>query len=84
MAEQMWPVNTAVTAENEPIRARRVLEPARLRFDGFGRPRRAPMDPSVPVVGPDLVAARALSHRLRRAAAERIAQFAGPPVRLHG
>jgi hypothetical protein len=57
------------------------------RFHGFGRAKRAPEDASVPVIGLDLAAARALSdlsHQLLDAAAKRIEQFEGHSVDLHG
>jgi hypothetical protein len=48
------------------------------RFAGVGQARRAPEDPTVPVVGEELAAARALadlSHKLIEAATERIEEF---------
>jgi hypothetical protein len=47
-------------------------------FTGVGQARRAPDDPSVPIVGEELAVARALSdlsHKLIEAATERIEQF---------
>lgn len=52
-----------------------------------GRAKRVHEDPSVPVIGQDLAAARALSdlsHQLLDAAAERIEKFEGHTVNLHG
>ena len=54
-------------------------------FTGRGRARRSPGDPSVPVIGEELAAARALSdlaHRLVEAAAELISGREGGPARL--
>lgn len=87
MADQMWRVDIAFTEEDERTRADATLELASQRFHGFGQAKRAPDDPSVPVIGQDLAAARALSdvsHQLLQAAAERIEEFEGHPVRVHG
>jgi hypothetical protein len=72
--------------EANRTRADATLELASQRFHGFGQAKRAPEDPSVPVVGQDLAASRALSdlsHQLLEAAAERIESFEGHPVKLH-
>lgn len=87
MADQMWRVDIAFTEEADRTRADAILELASGRFHGFGQAKRAPDDPNVPVIGQDLAAARALSdlsHQLLHAAAERIEQFEGHPVRVHG
>jgi hypothetical protein len=87
VADQMWRVDIAFTEEDERTRADATLELASQRFHGFGQAKRAPDDPSVPVIGQDLAAARALSdvsHQLLQAAAERIEEFEGHPVRVHG
>jgi hypothetical protein len=76
----------AFAEEGDRTRADAVLEIAGERFHGFGQAKRAPQDPSVPLIGEDLAAARALSdlsHKLLEAAAERIESFEGHPVRLH-
>jgi hypothetical protein len=55
------------------------------KFHGFGRARRNPADPELPVVGEELAAARALSelaHRLLDAAADAISQREGKPPHL--
>jgi Domain of unknown function (DUF1876) len=54
-------------------------------FSGWGRARRNPADPNVPMVGEELAIARALSelsHHLVDAAAQTIESFEGHPVRL--
>ena len=87
MADQMWDVQIAFTEEAERTRADAILELASQRFHGFGLAKRAPTDPSVPVIGQDLAAARALSdlsHQLLQAAAQRIEDYEGHPVRVHG
>jgi hypothetical protein len=65
--------------------ARATLELRGVRFVGFGRARRNPTDPNVPVVGEELAAARALSdlaHKLVEAAAEVVNEQAGRPAHL--
>jgi Rv2632c-like len=87
MPDQSWTVNVSFTEDADRTRADAVLELASQRFHGFGQAKRAPEDPSVPVIGQDLAAARALSdlsHQLLEAAAERIDSFEGHPVKLHG
>jgi hypothetical protein len=87
VADHVWQVNITFTEEDNRTRADAVLELASQRFHGFGQAKKSPEDPSVPVVGQDLAAARALSHlshHLVDAAAERIEAFEGHPVKLHG
>lgn len=87
MPEHIWSVSVAFTEEGDRTRADAILELAGARFHGFGQAKRAPEDPSVPVIGEDLAAARALSdlsHQLLQAAADRIEGFEGRPVKLHG
>ncbi len=85
--EQNWRVEITFTEDAERTRADAILELASKRFHGFGQAKRAPRDPSVPVIGQDLAAARALSdlaHQLLDKAAERIESTEGHPVKLHG
>jgi hypothetical protein len=87
MPDQTWQLNVTFTEEGDRTRADAVLTLASRRFHGFGRAKRAPADPSVPVIGQELAAARALSqlsHQLLDAAAERIEATEGHPVTLHG
>lgn len=87
MSDHTWHVNVAFVDEEDRTRADAVLELADERFHGFGQAKRAPGDPSVPIIGQDLAAARALSdlsHQLLEAAAHRIEKFAGHPVTPHG
>ncbi|MGA2520829.1 MAG: DUF1876 domain-containing protein [Acidimicrobiales bacterium] len=54
-------------------------------FTGWGRARRNPDDPNLPMVGEELAAARALSdlaHKLVEAAAETISAGQGRPAHL--
>lgn len=86
MPDQTWRVKIGFTEDGDRTRADATLELASQRFHGFGQAKRAPEDPSVPVIGQDLAAARALSdlsHQLLQAAVERIEAFEGHPVKLH-
>jgi hypothetical protein len=86
MPEQSWHVNVAFTEDENRTRADATLELASQKFHGFGQAKRSPGDPSVPLIGQDLAAARALSdlsHQLLEAAADRIESVEGHPVKLH-
>jgi uncharacterized protein DUF1876 len=86
MPEHIWHVSIAFTEEGDRTRADALLTLADKRFHGFGQARRAPEDPSVPIVGEDLAAARALSdlaHQLVDAAAVRIEGWEGHKIHLH-
>ena len=61
MPDQSWQVNVIFTEEGDRTRADAVLELASGRFHGYGQSKRAPGDPSVPVIGQDLAAARVRS-----------------------
>ena len=86
MSDHLWQVNIAFTEDDERrTRADAILELSGNRFHGWGQAKRSPDDPSVPVVGEELAAARALSdlsHQLLHAAAERIEQWEDHEVTL--
>jgi hypothetical protein len=85
--EPMWHVDVAFSEVEDKTRADAILEIAGQHFHGWGQAKRSPGDPSVPVVGEELAAARALSdlsHQLVNAAAQRIEDYEGRPVTLHG
>ncbi|MGZ4186742.1 MAG: dsRBD fold-containing protein [Solirubrobacteraceae bacterium] len=87
MREHSWHVNVAFSKDVDRTRADATIELASQELHGFGQARRAPGDPSVPVIGEDLAAARALSHlshQLLEAAADRIGSFEGHRVNVHG
>lgn len=78
MSTMTWHVEITFTEDEDRTRADAILDLRGSHFHGFGRAKRAPDDPSVPIVGEELAAARALSdlaHKLLDAAAERIATF---------
>ncbi len=85
MPEQSWTVNISITEDAARTRADARLELASQKFHGYGQAKRAPEDPSVPVIGQELAAARALSdlsHQLLEAAVERIESFEAHPVKV--
>jgi Rv2632c-like len=87
MPEQNWRVNVSFTEDADRTRADAILELASQKFHGFGQAKRAPEDPTVPVIGEELAAARALSdlsHQLLEAAADRIGSLEGHRVNVHG
>jgi hypothetical protein len=78
MSTVTWHVELTFTEDEDRTRADAILDLSGNHFHGFGQAKRAPSDPSVPIVGEELAAARALSdlaHKLLDAAAERIATF---------
>ncbi len=78
MSTMTWHVEVTFTEDENRTRADAILVLRGSHFHGFGQAKRAPDDPSVPIVGEELAAARALSdlaHKLLDAAAERIATF---------
>ena len=87
MPEQSWHINVSFAEDADRTRADAILELATQKFHGFGQAKRAPGDPTVPVIGEELAAARALSslsHQLLEAAVDRIESFEGHPVNVHG
>jgi hypothetical protein len=69
--------------DHTEVRATLVLRGA--TFTGWGRSRRNPVDPNVPMVGEELATARALSdlaHKLLDGAAEVITDFSGRPAHV--
>jgi hypothetical protein len=84
-SEPTWRVGIAFSETEDRTRADAVLEFGGQRFHGWGQAKRSPGDPSVPVIGEELAAARALSdlsHQLVQAAADRIEAHEGHPVQL--
>lgn len=82
---QSWQVVIRFTEEENQTRADAILDFGGAHFHGWGRAKRALGDPSVPVIGEELAAARALSdlsHQLLHGAAERIEAFEHRPVQV--
>jgi hypothetical protein len=66
--------------------AKAIMRMREARFAGWGRARRSPGDPNVPMIGEELAASRALadlSHQLLEAATARIEDHEGRPVHVH-
>jgi hypothetical protein len=64
---RVWTVEIAFTEDEDRTRADAYLRAGERELTGWGRSRRNPSDPDVPVVGEELAASRALSdlaHRL--------------------
>ena len=69
--EPTWHVQIDFAEEEDRTRADAILMLGGRRFHGWGRAKRSPDDPDVPVIGEELAAARALSelsHQLLDAA----------------
>jgi uncharacterized protein DUF1876 len=84
---RVWTVEIVFTEDDDHTRADALLQAGQRNFTGWGRARRNPSDPSVPLIGEELAAARALgdlAHRLLHEAADAIEQFEGGPVVVHG
>jgi hypothetical protein len=83
--DPVWNIRIAFTEEEERTRADAILEFGGERFHGFGQAKKAPEDPSVPVIVEEIAASRAMSHlahELLGAAAQRIEDFEGHKVTL--
>jgi hypothetical protein len=84
--DRVWTVEVVFTEDEDRTRADARLRGAKGDRRGWGRARRNPGDPDVPMIGEELAAARALSdlsHQLLDAAAREIERFEGHAVRLH-
>ena len=80
-----WSVEITFSEDESRTRADARLNARGVTWHAWGRSRRNPADPDVPVVGEELAAARALfelSHQLVDAAAHGVEAFEGHPVSL--
>lgn len=85
-SQTVWTAEITFTEDEDRTRADAHMRAADRDWHGWGRSRRNPSDPDVPVVGEELAAGRALeslSDQLVEAAAFGVAEFEGHPVRLH-
>lgn len=83
---RVWTVEVVLTEDENHTRADAVLTGDQ-ELRGWGRSRRNPCDPDVPVIGEELAAARALSdlaHNLVQSAVDKIEAFEGHRVQLYG
>jgi hypothetical protein len=84
--KQTAEIEMSFEEDSDHTEARASIELRGARFTGFGRARRNPTDPNLPMVGEELAAARALSdlsHKLVEAAAEAISEREGRPAHVN-
>jgi hypothetical protein len=86
--EESKVVTIELLLDESPVRtdAKAIMAIRGTRFTGWGRAKRNPGDPNVPMVGEELAASRALadlSHQLLEAATARIEEHEGHPVHVH-
>lgn len=82
-----WTVSINFHEDESTTRADVTLAGAGFVLSGWGRSRRNPVDPDVPMIGEEVAAARALTdlaHHLLDRAAHTIESWEGHPVHLHG
>ena len=82
----VWRFEMTFTEDDDATRADVVLDVAGHHHHGWGRSRRNPADPDVPVIGEEVAAARALirlGHQLLGAAEDDIEEIEQHPVHLH-
>jgi hypothetical protein len=86
MPDNQWTIEVAFTEDGDRTRADALLNTAAFQLHGWGRARRNPTDPDIPVVGEELAAARALSdlaHHLLERASDLIETREGARPDLH-
>ena len=82
-----WTVTVVFTESDAKTRADAILMGAPDELRGWGQARRNPVDPDRPAIGEQVAAARALNdlaHHLLEQAAQRIEEWEGHDVTLHG
>ncbi len=78
-------LEVSLEEDGDHTEARATIDIGGAHFAGWGRARRNPADPNVPMIGEELATARALSdlaHKLMEAAAEAISEREGRPAHL--
>lgn len=86
VTEKVWTISVEIEETEDNTEAKVHLTVGDKTYGGWGRARRNPEDPSIPRVGEELAAARALSdlaHHLIDDVAGEIEQFEGGPVEVH-
>lgn len=81
-----WPMTLSLAEEDDCTVAKVVVRTRDNTVSAEGHAKRNPDDPSVPEIGDELAAGRALvelGHKLIRAAAKDIAVYGDEPVVLH-
>ncbi len=84
--ERVWRVEIVFTEDDRVTRADALLDVGDRHYHGWGRAKRNPVDPDVPVIGEEIAACRALSdlaHELLDAAAATIHETEGGRVSIH-
>jgi hypothetical protein len=82
----VWRLEITFTEDERATRADAVLEVGDHRHHGWGRARRNPSDPDIPIIGEEVAAARALirlAHQLLGAAEQDIEEIEQHPVHIH-
>ena len=86
-SERVLTVTIELDETSEETEAHAHVDIGDRHFGGWGRARRNPSDPDVPMIGEELATARALgdlAHRLVDAAVEAIEGREGRPADVHG
>lgn len=81
-----WKIEVTFTEDDRSTRADVILDVGGRHHHGWGRARRNPADPDVPIIGEEVAAARALirvAHQLLGAAESDIEAIEEHPVELH-
>ena len=82
----LWRLEVSFTQDDLATRADVVLDVGDHHHHGWGRARRNPGDPDVPIIGEEVAAARALirlAHQLLGAAEQDIEEIEQHPVHVH-
>ena len=82
---QTWSVTITFREHEDATRADACLHVDGMELEGWGRSRRNPIDPDVPMIGEEVAAARALSdlaHHLLERAAHNIETWEPHPAQL--
>lgn len=86
MAELVWQVEIVFSEDTLNTRADATLDAAGRHHHGWGRARRHPDDPDIPLIGEEVAAARALirlARQLLGAAESDIEDIEQHPVHIH-
>ncbi len=86
MSKTVWPLEIVFTEDDRTTQADVVLDVGGHHHHGWGRARRNPADPNIPVIGEEVAAARALirlAHQLLGAAESDIEEIEQRPVHIH-
>jgi hypothetical protein len=85
-SQPVWRLEINFTEDDRATRADVVLDVGDHHHHGWGRAKRAPGDPDVPIIGEEVAAARALirlAHQLLGAAENDIEEIERQPAHIH-